>query len=99
MKENISEINSELACKIINSLNPISYNFKTNKEKIHYGMSAQDVLKVLEENNIDTSKCSLVGTNSEYLSLSYIEFIPLLIQTVKQQQKEIENLKSYIRKF
>ncbi len=99
LKENISEINSELACKIINSLNPISYNFKTNKEKIHYGMSAQDVLGVLEENNIDTSKCSLVGTNSEYLSLSYIEFIPLLIQTVKQQQKEIENLKSYVNKL
>ena len=80
-----------------------SLNIKTEIEVIHFewsekqsvhtgkdvGVIAQEVQKVLPE----------VVTEREdgYLAVKYEKIIPLLIEAIKDQQKEIEELKSKIK--
>ncbi len=98
LKQNISylkEINN-----LLSQLNPISFNFKqdtTNlsytknvqeKQNTHYGFVAQEVQKVLP---------NIVYENQDgYLSVNYIELIPLLIQSAKEFQTENKELKDRI---
>jgi hypothetical protein len=73
------------------------YNFVSNEKesknelngKTHFGFIAQDLQKIYPE---------LVHTdNSGYLSVDYISFIPLLVETVNEQSKKIEQLESQIQ--
>ena len=55
-------------------------------KRTHYGMIAQEVKEVLPE---------LVSEDAAgYLSVNYIELIPLLIQAVKEQQSQIQELQN-----
>lgn len=52
--------------------------------KIHYGYSAQEFQKVFPD---------LVYTDDDgYLTIDYVGLIPLLVETVKEQQIQIDNL-------
>ena len=76
-------------------MHPVSYRFIASpmiyldgneKNRTHYGLVAQEVRDILP---------NIVSEDSEgYLSINYIELIPLLIQTIKQQQTQIEELQS-----
>jgi hypothetical protein len=77
-------------------LNGHSYEWKTDeyKEKNfpngrHYGVIAQEIEKVLPE---------VVNTDAKgEKSVAYTEIIPVLIEAIKEQQKEIEELKRLVR--
>lgn len=94
LKENITGIDCSVANAIL-SLHPVSYRFIASpmiyldgneKNRTHYGLVAQEVRDILP---------NIVSEDSEgYLSINYIELIPLLIQTIKQQQTQIEELQS-----
>ena len=77
----------------ISTINPVLYHFKTqsDSEYKHYGMIAQDVQKVLP---------NLVGESNNgldsILTLNYIEFIPILISAVKEQNKIIQSQQAQI---
>ena len=93
-KENIKNIDEKTSLNIITSLNPINYNYKETK-KIRRGLSAQEVEKVMLENK---SKNQIYQINEDgRYSLNYTEFIPDLINCIKYQQKEIEELKEEIK--
>ena len=87
LKNNISNISSPI--EKIKQINGV--NFEWSDKQSTYtgkdvGVIAQDVEKVLPE----------VVTEREdgYLAVKYEKIIPLLIEAIKDQQKEIEELKS-----
>jgi hypothetical protein len=84
LKENIIEIEKSL--NILEKLKGIKFNWKDTKE-ISYGLSAQDVEKVLPE-IVKTRENGLKGVN-------YLNLIAILIESVKELKKEIEELKNH----
>lgn len=93
LKQNIVELQSSQ--EIINKLRPVSYFWnKTGKKKggnaqLQYGLVAQEVEKVLP---------NIVNTDNEgYKSVNYNELIPLLLQTVQEQSKKIEELQKELQ--
>lgn len=100
LKENITNINAELSKAIIDSVEPVRFKFKKEKG-IHYGMLAQDVRKVLDalgetDARLEFSQGSMNDLEDQR-AINYEEFIPLLINVYKMQQREIEELKKQIK--
>lgn len=87
LKTNILPINNAL--DKVNKLEGVSFNWK-NSGGAELGLIAQDVEKVLPE---------LVVTNptTGLKSVKYGNIVPVLIQAIKEQQKEIDELKAKIK--
>jgi|GEM_PF-1259018 len=106
LKQNIEEIGD--AMSILNRLNAYTYDFRTSEfpgmnlpEGRQYGLISQEVKEVLptlvkksvqperfdDEGNVVTEKV-------EFEAVNYVALIPLLIEGMKEQQKEIEELKT-----
>ena len=86
LKNNISNISSPI--EKIKQINGV--NFEWSKDQSVYsgkdvGVIAQDVQKVLPE--------VVSERESGYLAVKYEKIIPLLIEAIKDQQKQIEDLK------
>lgn len=94
LKKNIIQLDDINTISVLNKLNPVKFNFIADERNIqHYGLIAQELLEVLQEHNIDTSKSALVScSNNKYYSIGYTELIPLLIKAIQYQQKQIEQL-------
>lgn len=105
LKTNIS--NEYSAKKIINKLNPVTYEYKNsnNKEK-RYGFIGQEINKVLpsmcsinydriSEKSTDENPIDLDG-NPVYYSIDYSKITSILCKALKEQQNEIEILKKRI---
>jgi hypothetical protein len=80
LKDNIQPIQN--AVDIVNSINGVSFNWKDTGAK-SYGVIAQELQKILPE---------LVVENENGLSVSYLPLIGILIEAVKEQQKQIQAL-------
>lgn len=84
LKTNIKTIKNPLE-KII-SLRGVSFNWKDSKEP-SFGLIAQEVEKVFPE---------LVSSNGDYKAVEYGNLVAPLIEAVKAQQKQIEQLEARI---
>ena len=92
-KLNVRNIDSAL--EVISQLKPVTYEW--NREKFEekrfpkgkqYGLIAQDVEEIIPE---------LISEDRDgYKSLNYVAIIPMLITAIKEQQKEIKELKKLI---
>ena len=97
LKTNINNIKNPL--EIISKLEGITFEWKEdivqqkpkkelkNLRGVKHGFIAQEVEKVLP---------SIVNTTREHKSLSYVEVIPILVEAIKEQQKQIDELKNKI---
>ncbi len=91
LKTNIKNLNYGL--KEVLALQPVSYNWKDKSHPENkIGLIAQDVKKVVPE---------VVSGNEakEKLGMNYAELVPVLINAVKEQQKQIDELKKEIKKL
>ena len=101
LKEDISNLNDSVTNNI-QLLRPVEYKFKPdsvhytyNKDAFemkisHYGLLAQEVQKIFP---------NLVYESGDgYLSINYIELIPLLVKSVQELSNEVEILKSEMQK-
>ncbi|PWN66134.1 tail fiber domain-containing protein [Chryseobacterium oncorhynchi] len=95
LKQNITEITS--SGEIVNKLRPVSYFWnETGKKKggntqLQYGLVAQEVEKILP---------NIVSTDNDgYKSVNYNELIPLLLQTVQEQDKKIDELQKAVQQL
>ena len=89
LKSNILSLGSTLAKLLL--IDGKSYAMKKNEGESKIGLLAQDVQKVFPE---------LVKTTNDKnktLSLNYQGLIPVLINAIKEQQKEIKELKNKIK--
>ena len=91
MKTNIKPLKYGL--KEVLALKPVSYNWKkTPNTNPRIGLIAQDVRKIVPEVvNGDEKK--------ETLGMNYAELVSVLINAVKEQQKEIDDLKKAVQKL
>ena len=62
----------------------------------HVGVIAQEVLKVLPE-AVTGGPSSLAGTKDEHYSVAYGNMVALLIEAIKEQQVQIDELKELIK--
>lgn len=81
----------ERAMEKIMALRPVVYKWRKwhidDHGKDHIGLMAQDVQKVVPE---------VVFHQGKYLSVAYSKLVPLLIEGIKEQDKEIETLSDEI---
>jgi len=91
LKTNIRRLNYGLST--ILKLRPVQYNWKNSDEKeTKIGFLAQDLKSVIPE--------VVAGDETkETLAVNYIELIPVLVNAIKEQQKEIEELKQEVRRL
>lgn len=94
MKKNITNLQPVL--NLLMQLNPVRYQFKDTEEaEYNIGFIAQEVEEIFPD---------LVGeftsTNEEEIetlkAVKYMELIPILVEAIKEQQKEIDELRSLI---
>jgi len=86
--------------QIVGQLNPLMYEFDQEKyeelqmaDNIQYGLIAQEVEKILPEL---ITKLRMTES-TPYKSVNYNALIPILIEAIKQQQKEIDEFKRRLR--
>jgi hypothetical protein len=84
LKENIVQIDNPL--NILENLTGIKFNWK-NTQEVSYGLSAQEVEKILPD-IVKTRESGLKGVN-------YLNIIAILIESVKELKKEIEDIKKH----
>ncbi len=85
LKRNIKDISDAL--NAIEQIEGKAYTFKSDREQqLHYGVIAQDLQRLFP---------NLVHQNEKgYLSVNYVELIPVLIEAIKEQQALINKLTS-----
>ena len=103
LKENIEPINN--AIEKVKQIKGVTFDWINNIEKLvgipwnserQAGVFAQDVQKVLPEVvqnapfDLDENKKSKSG--KDYLTVKYEHLVPLLIEAIKEQQKQIDKL-------
>ena len=97
---------SDLGLSFVSQLTPRKYKFiNGNSNRTHYGLIAQEVANVLDENNIDSSdfagfiKAEVKNTKDEgtgeyKLGLRYTEFISILIKSIQELEERIKQLEN-----
>lgn len=104
LKTNIKPINGEIALNAIKRINAYSYDYKpeifknspkemegmlTEQGKNQIGLMAQEIREIFPQLVKSDEK-------TEQLSVNYVALIPILIESIKEQQKQIEQLKLMI---
>jgi len=89
LKSNIISLGSTLAKLLM--IDGKSYTMKTNETKPKIGLLAQDVQKAFPE------LVKTTNNSDQTLSVNYQGLIPVLINAIKEQQKQIDELKKRIR--
>ena len=99
-KEDIEPLDTELSIEFIDKTEPKEFKFK-GAEGRHYGMIAQEVRELLDELGEDDSKLEFTHEekNDEHHDIHYHEYIPHLINYVKDLRAEINSLKDTINKL
>lgn len=94
LKDNILPLQNGL--KYIEQLQPVTYTMNKPEEwyglpknnKTHFGFIAQDVQDAIPE------LVEKPENENDFYKLNYIEIIPLLVLSIKEQQAQIDELKS-----
>jgi hypothetical protein len=95
-KANIEPISN--ACAFIKDLKPVKFDWNRRdgvKAKEHdIGFLAQDLDEAQSKHGIQEHLDIVYKSNPEALEASYGKLLPILVQALKEQQEEIEKLKS-----
>jgi len=75
LKENISELSTDDAMQALRKLDPVTFNYKANKDETCVGFIADDVPELLAVN--------------DRKGLSSMDFVAVLVKVIKEQQKVI----------
>ena len=86
-KSNIKTLSNNDCLDKVNQLTPKEFLYTKYKDKKHYGFIAQDILETDCDNIVDT-------TNKDHLKVDYNNVISLLVGSVKELTKEIQELKN-----
>jgi hypothetical protein len=88
-KTNIRPV--ENATNLVSQMNGVYYDWVDSHNAGSVGVIAQEIEKVLPE---------VVTTNNDGLkSVSYGNIVGVLIEAIKEQQNEINNIKKYLQKI
>jgi hypothetical protein len=91
LKENFEKIENGL--DIVSQLDGHTFNWKKGGERLSAGFKAQEVEKILPH-LVDEKTLPLKSNDEkEYKTLRYEELIPYLVEAIKEQQVQIDELK------
>ena len=90
LKSNIISLTGALS-KLL-EIDGKTYTMKSNEKDTKIGLLAQDVLKVFPE------LVKTANNSEETLSVNYQGLIPVLINAIKEQQEQIDELKKLLKK-
>lgn len=96
-KTNIQPFNGS-ALDIINKLQTYTYNY-TNSQIKSYGLMAQDLLDVDLNGFSFVDNKTATGTNNDYMTIHESKLVYLLIEAVKEQQTQINELKQKLEEL
>jgi len=99
IKEDIENLDVKLSKELIDKTQPKKFKFKYRDGK-HYGMIAQETREVLDSLGETDSELEYLQGNLNVegqRAIRYEEYIPHLINYVKELKAEIDSLKSEIR--
>lgn len=76
-------------------LKPVLFSWKAGEDGIHMGFGAQTTLELAEQCGINADELAAVhkSETDEPWSMSYTEFVPLLVHVVQKLAAEVEELK------
>ena len=90
LKENFEKIENGL--DVISKLEGHTFNWKKGGDRLSAGFKAQEVEKILPH-LVDEKKLPLKSDDDkEYKILRYEEIIPYLVEAIKEQQQQINQL-------
>ncbi|MEO6316284.1 MAG: tail fiber domain-containing protein [Chitinophagaceae bacterium] len=87
LKKNILPLNYGL--KEVLQLNPVSYDWKDNTGQHKIGLIAQEVKKIIPQ-------VVMGDETKEILGMNYAELVPVLINSIKELQEQITDMKKTI---
>ena len=101
-KKDITDL--DLGLNLINKLKPSQYNYKIDDKDCPkmYGLIAQDLEQALQEVGVEKNSIWLLqhepndDENQSDYSLDYTKLIPILINSIQEQQVIIEDLQTQI---
>ncbi len=94
LKKNFTKIDNGL--DVVNKLEGHTFNWKKGGDRLSAGFKAQEVEKILPH-LVDEKKLPLkADDDKEYKILRYEEMIPYLVEAIKEQQDQINELKGII---
>ena len=104
LKENIVDLNIDKCRKFIMHSSPVSFAYKTDRFKTHFGLIAQDIaqseFKELVQFTPDTIEASIENgfhsPRNASMNVSYTEIIPILMTTIKDLYAKNEELERKI---
>jgi len=93
-KSDISDL--EFGVDFLNKLKPKKYKRNDGDQNKQIGLIAQDIKKVLDDNNIDYEDFTPLSydVDSDNYGIRYSEFIPILIKAIQELSTEVETLKT-----
>ena len=95
LKENIEVISDAL--DKVKQLKGITFNYKKDGKR-STGLIAQDLEKVLPEAIYETIDADINGDpEDKHLAIRYGNTVGLLVEAIKEQQKQIETLNDYVK--
>lgn len=97
VKEEIEPLDIQLSKELIDNTEPKKFKYKGADGK-HYGMIAQDVREVLDELGEEDSRLEHEMANDQR-TIDYQEYIPHLINYVKELKSEINELKTELKRL
>ena len=83
--------------KVFDAIEPVIYQWINDDTRTYVGYVAQDVKKALEDNDLDPA--GIVDGSEDSMSLNYTSLFTVTAAKVKQQQKEIDDLKRRIERL
>jgi hypothetical protein len=87
----------QLGLNFVKGLKTATFNYKNDStKKLYNGLIAQDVQEVLKKLELSFSGLIENDNHEKTLNLSYADFVIPLINAVKEQQKQIDELKAEI---
>lgn len=89
--------------ELFEKLQPVKYewteDYKHTDHKKHFGFKAQEVEQAMSEAGFDPGQYALVDDNGEYMSIAYMEMIPMCIHMIQKQGKTISDLEKRIEEL
>ena len=94
LKDNINDLSIEKSLYLINNVRPVEYELKEYPGIKRYGFIAQELREILDNNSgIEFDS----GDKNNTRSINYNDFIAPLCLIVKDQQKQIDELKKMLK--
>jgi len=108
LKTNIKKLDDDLCNLFIEKIDPIEFKYKVDKNTLHYGFSAQQLMRYgftslvgfTQDEDLELQELIVDCENGDKIKLekhtrlviNLLDMIPILVNVIKQQKDQIDNI-------